>query len=167
MDSQCLTCPQLLSEDALREILKNVGIFERWIEQPNFELMSKIKLLEIFTRVALPLSQRIYNEERPLGKKLQNLRSSRNIAIANYNENINFSMKTPLSDTKSSDNSINGGHNERLKPPVNDTKILQKRIRLSSTDQSEIHVDNSHDIKRKCQTPSQSDSNKRQKITWP
>lgn len=60
-------------------------------------------------------------------------------------------MKTQLSDTKSSDNSINGGHNERLKPPVNDTKILKKRIRLSSTDQSEVHMDNSHDIKRKCQ----------------
>ncbi|KAK0168438.1 hypothetical protein PV327_002238 [Microctonus hyperodae] len=162
MDSQCLTCPQLLSEDALREILKN-----RWIEQPNFELMSKIKLLEIFTRVALPLSQRIYNEERPLGRKLQSLRSSRNIAIANYDENTNFSGKTQLSDSKSSDNSINGGHNDRLKPPVDDTKILQKRIRLSSTDRSEVHVDNSNDMKRKCQTSSQSDSNKRQKITWP
>lgn len=55
--------------------------------------MNKIKLLEIFTQVALPLSQRIYNEERPLGRKLQNLRSSRNIAIANYNENTNFRYK--------------------------------------------------------------------------
>jgi hypothetical protein len=48
--------------------------------------MKKEDLVEIYKRIALPMPQRRSNEGKHLGKKLNDLRISKNIAIAENEE---------------------------------------------------------------------------------
>lgn len=50
--------------------------------------MDKIKLVELFERVALPLPQRKYND-KVLGRRMESSRLERNVKAVDYDENTN------------------------------------------------------------------------------
>ncbi|XP_012275864.1 uncharacterized protein LOC105697268 [Orussus abietinus] len=163
-----LTHPELLSEETLRELLKN-----RCIELPRLQLLSKPELVEIYKRVVLPLPQRQFDEARHLGKKLSTLRSKNGIATACYEENV-FTEKEEFSPSKSNPEQ-NGviqarvnNNVERLKPPISDSKSLPKKICLSHAykAEKECALKRKHSEIKSFQG-SLMDSKKRQKITWP
>lgn len=55
----------------------------------KFEKLDRNKLIEIYKRVALPISQRKYND-RQLGRVLQKLRITRGIKIINFDDKNNL-----------------------------------------------------------------------------
>ncbi|XP_011499563.1 PREDICTED: uncharacterized protein LOC105363519 isoform X2 [Ceratosolen solmsi marchali] len=145
LNYQDLLHPEFLTEWTLREILKS-----KCIDTSNIFNMEKADLIEMFKRVALPMPQRQCNEGRPLGKKLNDLRISRNIDIATSEEHIlyEWSRKKPMQCLEDS----------------TPKKMHFSNCRFETTGSLE------NDAKRKInkqEVTAQTEISKRQKISWP
>ncbi|XP_074102895.1 uncharacterized protein LOC141529979 [Cotesia typhae] len=156
MDCTDLTSPHLLSDSKLREILKNKCIVIKDIGS-----MDKLKLFEVFKRIALPMPQRKYNDQRSLGKKLCELRVTKNIKISDVEQSSETLDKSFECDDTNHLNTMSD-KNGILKSPINKLKCEQNNIRLSN----DIHQV-SNDQKRKSNMSSNHSPIKRQKILWP
>ncbi|CAD6241971.1 GSCOCG00009400001-RA-CDS [Cotesia congregata] len=122
--------------------------------------MDKLKLLEVFKRIALPMPQRKYNDQRSLGKKLCELRVTKNIKISDIEQSRETLDKSFENDDTNHLNTSD--KNGILKSPINKLKCEQNNIRLSN----DIHQV-SNDQKRKSNSSSNHSPPKRQKILWP
>ncbi|XP_029175894.1 uncharacterized protein LOC114944247 [Nylanderia fulva] len=137
LDVYELTHPESLSERQLREILKN-----SCIEILNFEKMCRSELLNIYKRVAMPLPQR-------QGENTENLDTEVNVVS-------DKSVTAVSNDTHSLTGDLNNGSKrtcqssqaDRLKLPVNDSKSMNKKIRLCSTSKVETTCNGIN--KRRC-----------------
>ncbi|XP_015588272.1 ashwin isoform X1 [Cephus cinctus] len=166
-----LTRPELLSEETLREVLKN-----KCIQVPDFKALSKPELIEIFKRVALPLPQRQCSESRYFGRKILSLRIKRSIATATYEDNAALKAMMPCNSTNvDCSNAAETSKTNRLKPIIKEANPTSKKICLSNSTKSKESLHNN--IKRKnedndndaqfLQVTLLTDTKKRQKITWP
>ncbi|KAF7993481.1 hypothetical protein HCN44_010076 [Aphidius gifuensis] len=152
MDSQQLIYPHLLSDDNLKEILKN-----SCIEVLNFNKLDRNKLIEIYKRVALPITQRKYND-RQLGKRLQKLRITRGIKMINFDDKNNLSTN----DIEDSSKILPIKNHENNDQQIDKNNV--KTINLSNNcDDNKLHKRKNEEI----MTSPGSESKKRQKITWP
>lgn len=140
-----LTHPELLSEHQLREILKN-----SCIEFSNFEKLRKYELLEMYKQVAMPFPQR---QRGNVKDAAMDIRDNDSItARSNKANNTMFQPSYPQTD--------------RLKRPLNDHKIINKKIQLCSP--SKVETGCNGISKRRCDEQNEEIlTKKRQKITWP
>lgn len=117
--------PELLNETALKQILEL-----RCVKLPNMKAMSKAQLVEIFYRVAVPLPQRKYKDNRR-GRLLTRMRRKQERSR----------QKTETAEKKSSitygfseaSTSHRHGTADRLKPPPDTINFERKKIKLSSS----------------------------------
>lgn len=117
--------PELLNETALKQILEL-----KCVKLPNVNAMSKAQLVEIFYRVAVPLPQRKYKDNRR-GRLLTKMRRKQERSR----------QKTETAEKKSSitygfsEASTSRGHGtaDRLKPPPDTINFERKKIKLSSS----------------------------------
>ncbi|XP_008551086.1 uncharacterized protein LOC103573682 [Microplitis demolitor] len=156
MNFMNLTSPHMLSDNKLREILK-----DRCIEVKDIEFMDKLKLLEIFKRIAMPMPQRKYNDQRSLGKKLSDLRLAKNIKISDHDKTKSELLDKSF-ESEDKNNSNKSPNNGILKSPINKLKSEQNSIRLSNN----IHQVSNDQKRKNNMSPDQSPT-KRQKISWP
>ncbi|KAL2741217.1 Larval cuticle protein A2B [Vespula maculifrons] len=145
IDSHRLTEPEFLSEYELCQILKN-----RCIEIRNFERLSKMELIELYKRVAMPLPQR---QLRNINCKEANRSNLNQKPVSEIDQN----MTVQLSD-KHDNTSITNLHekkrkvfHENLIEPksfMHETKSVLKKIRLTSISKREIDCNgiNKHEI---------------------
>ncbi|EZA48762.1 hypothetical protein DMN91_005217 [Ooceraea biroi] len=116
-----LTHPESLSERQLREVLKNSCIDIR-----NFEKLCKSELLEIYKRVAMPLPQRQRGNAKDSDKEVGIITEK---SIAAVSDDTHSSTHLNKGSKRMSHSSCP----QTDKPPVNDEKSMQKRIRLCSS----------------------------------
>ncbi|XP_058795086.1 uncharacterized protein LOC131666444 [Phymastichus coffea] len=122
-DIRTLTKPELLSETDLIEILRS-----RCIELPNIKMLKRSDLVEMYRRIALPLPQRRYNESKYLGKKLNDLRLTRKIAVAIEEEQALYA-----SFICSQNNTSIKTNSDRCRSSDEDSNPLPKKARLSNS----------------------------------
>ncbi|XP_069689831.1 ashwin-like [Periplaneta americana] len=135
--------PELLNETLLRQILE-----QRCVKLQSMNTMTKAQLVEIFYRVAVPLPQRIYKENRR-GKLLTKMRgkqerSSRKSEPIDKKSNITYGL------SEASTSRDHGSHNtgDRLKPPPDAINFERKKIKLNSSSSSRSDDLDSIQIKR-------------------
>ncbi|XP_015172518.1 PREDICTED: uncharacterized protein LOC107064383 [Polistes dominula] len=165
IDSNRLIKPELLSEYELCQILQN-----RCIEITNLEKLSKIELVELYKRIAMPLPQRQTGNKNCKEINKNNLNQKPMLELCGNNITIQASNKH--------DNSTNFCEKRRRvsqgnliesKSLPNETKSVLKKVRLSSVSQTETDSNgiNKHDIKEENEESTFAPTRKRQKITWP
>lgn len=167
IDSHRLIKPELLSEYELCQILKN-----RCIEITNLEKLSKIELMELYKRVAMPLPQRQTGNKNCRELNINNLNQKPMLELCDNNITIQVSDKH---DSTSSTNlcekrrRVLQGNLIESKSSTHETKSVLKKIRLSSISQTETDSNgiNKHDIKEENEESTLAPTRKRQKITWP
>ncbi|XP_011701847.1 PREDICTED: uncharacterized protein LOC105458325 [Wasmannia auropunctata] len=156
LDAYELTHPESLSEHQLREILKN-----SCIEILKFEKLCRSELLEMYKRVAMPLPQR----QRENGKGPSAVDTTAEKSFTAISDNDTHSLAAGLNRGKRifQTSQLQA---DKLKPPLNDQKSMNKKIRLCSTPKVEIGCNGIYkrNSEEQCE---ESLPKKRQKITWP
>lgn len=156
--------PELLPESVLRQYLQN-----SCIEIPKFKEMTKLDLVEMFVRIVMPRPQRQHDKERNFGRKLSEVRATRNIPIENEEHKYGVKRTLCLTENKSSPNAKVAMNNHNLNERNKDCR----RTDMSSDSNRRNNEWNSSksQMKRKSgheeQNSPVANFNKRQKITWP
>ncbi|XP_023727696.1 ashwin isoform X2 [Cryptotermes secundus] len=124
--------PELLNETALKQILEL-----RCVKLQNMNSMSKAQLVEIFYRIATPLPQRIYKDNRR-GRLLTKMRrkqerSRKKAEIIEKKSSISYGF------SEASTSHEHGSHStgDRLKPPPDTVHFEHKKIKLNSSSGSD------------------------------
>ncbi|XP_012526640.1 uncharacterized protein LOC105831201 [Monomorium pharaonis] len=153
LDTYVLTHPESLSQDQLREILRN-----SCIESHKFEKLCRSELLEMYKQIALPLPQR----------QRGNSRSSSIVdVISQKSATVSDNSTSNLTDlNRGNKRTMSFSHTDKLKSSFNDQKPVNKKTRLCSV--SKVEVECNGIYKRSCEEQREELSmKKRQKITWP
>lgn len=164
------TQPELMSENELCQILKN-----SCIEIQNFEKLSKIELVEIYKRVAMPLPQRQCADKKYTEENYESVNG--NCGSEEYDKNIILeNLKSNESNNISNTNLYEkrkrvhqGKSVEILNSFVDETKSVSKKMRLSTTSKVETDCNGltKHMTNEKHEDSALTPIKKRQKITWP
>lgn len=156
MGAHDLTHPESLSENQLREILKN-----SCIENQKFERLCKSELVEMYKRIAMPLPQRCHRNANNLDAKADDV--SENFTSDNHTHSL-------TTDLNKGNKRMCQSHlqttSDQLKSSFNDQTLMHKKIRMHSAPK----VDNVYNGigKRRCNEQNEELlTKKRQKITWP
>lgn len=118
--------PELLSETALKQILEL-----RCMKLQNMNSMSKAQLVEIFYRVAAPLPQRNYKDNRR-GRLLTKMRRKQERSREKI-ETIEKKSSITYGFNEASTSHEHGSHStgDRLKPPPDTKNFEHKKIKLN------------------------------------
>ncbi|XP_012233917.2 uncharacterized protein [Linepithema humile] len=156
LDTYKLTHPELLSEHQLRLILEN-----SCIDFSNFENLGKTKLLEMYKRVAMPLPQRQRGNVKDVDMDVTPEKS-----ITDISDNDNYSLTIGSNKANNRMSQLSHPQTDKLKYPLNDQKLVHKKIQLCST--SKVETACNGISKRRCDEQNEEIlAKKRQKITWP
>ena len=151
-----LTHPEALSEAELREILEY-----SCIDSGTYKNLSRLELIDLYKRVAMPLPPRRGHSESLDTKKCNGERNSINETHKNSGSlNGIRDTKHPERKTRTSESSVS-----LPQSPVNELRHTPKKIRLYNS--SNAKQCNGTDKRVSDDKHSEAPLKKRQKITWP
>ncbi|KAL2740221.1 uncharacterized protein V1478_000362 [Vespula squamosa] len=166
IDSHRLTEPEFLSEYELCQILKN-----RCIEITNFEKLSKIELIELYKRVAMPLPQR---QPGNINCKEANRNNLNRKPVSEIDKNMIVQLSDKHDNTSTTNlpekkRRVSQGNLIEPKSFMHETKSVLKKVCLTSISKVEIDCNgiNKHEINEENEDSTLPPKKKRQKITWP
>ena len=151
-----LTHPEALSEAELRETLDY-----SCIDSGTYKNLSRLELIDLYKRVAMPLPPRREHSERSDTKKCNGERNSVNESHENCGSSNGIrDTEHPERETRTSESSAS-----LPKSPVNELRHTPKKIRLFNS--SNAKQCNGTNKRVSDDQRNEAPLKKRQKITWP